>query len=341
MKIAYGYRVTSDDDLFLKLARSASDAITQCGSAGGTPVDFFPFLKHMPSWFPGTHYANVARSKRKVIEDFHRVPFQYAQDQLAKGTTATSLVALELEERERLGPRYQSSDEDIMGVGTAMYIAGAKTTWSSISTFIYVMLLHPECQARAQQEIDSIVGSDRLPEFEDRNSLPWHGAAPLGVPHRCMEDDIYRGMWIPKGSIIIANIRAINLDEIVYAEPHAFNPSRFLPQPEGNGEPYASETRHLDLDEGTLTLRRSVELSCADHSYFFRICPGRHLAHASVWIAMASILAAFDIKRAVRDDGSEIIPDADAPFRTGLASLKVTLPILSVVSYLAVKGLGY
>ena len=35
------------------------------------------------------------------------------------------------------------------------------------------MVLYPECQAKAQEEIDAVIGSDRLPEFQDRESLPY------------------------------------------------------------------------------------------------------------------------------------------------------------------------
>lgn len=34
------------------------------------------------------------------------------------------------------------------------------------------MVLHPECQAQVQKEIDSVVGGARLPEFGDREDLP-------------------------------------------------------------------------------------------------------------------------------------------------------------------------
>ena len=34
------------------------------------------------------------------------------------------------------------------------------------------MILCPEVQAEAQREIDRVVGSDRLPVWEDRESLP-------------------------------------------------------------------------------------------------------------------------------------------------------------------------
>jgi cytochrome P450 len=39
--------------------------------------------------------------------------------------------------------------------------------------FVLAMTLHPEKQEKAQQELDSVVGSDRLPEFSDRKSLPY------------------------------------------------------------------------------------------------------------------------------------------------------------------------
>jgi cytochrome P450 len=46
-------------------------------------------------------------------------------------------------------------------------------TWSSLSIFFLAMVLHPECQVRAQEEIKAIIGSERLPIFEDRSSLPY------------------------------------------------------------------------------------------------------------------------------------------------------------------------
>ena len=53
------------------------------------------------------------------------------------------------------------------------------------------MALYPEVQKKAQAEIDAVIGPDRLPDFEDRPSLPyinavlkevmrWHLVTPLG-----------------------------------------------------------------------------------------------------------------------------------------------------------------
>ncbi len=47
------------------------------------------------------------------------------------------------------------------------------------------MLLYPDIQAKAQAEIDAIVGNDRLPRFDDREHLPYINPLALEVS-RCI-----------------------------------------------------------------------------------------------------------------------------------------------------------
>ena len=94
------------------------------------------------------------------------------------------------------------------------------------------MTLYPDVAKKAQAEIDAIVGHERLPDFSDRQNLPyvdalvkevfrWNAVVPTGmllgyrfapishvtgVPHRALEDNVYNGYFIPKGSLLIANI---------------------------------------------------------------------------------------------------------------------------------------
>lgn len=74
------------------------------------------------------------------------------------------------------------------------------------------MALHPEIQEKAQEEIDRVVGNQRLPDFNDRESMPYSDAIyrevmrirpvfPLGLPHTSTEDDVYNGYFIPQGKI--------------------------------------------------------------------------------------------------------------------------------------------
>lgn len=79
------------------------------------------------------------------------------------------------------------------------------------------MALFPEVQRKAQEEIDSVVGNCRLPQFEDRQRLSyidaivkevfrWHPVSPLNVPHVSTQDDVCEGVFIPKGSWVLVNI---------------------------------------------------------------------------------------------------------------------------------------
>lgn len=85
-------------------------------------------------------------------------------------------------------------------------------------TFFLAMTLYPQIQRSAQRELDEVVGSGRLPEFSDRDSLPyitaiikecsrWQPVAPLGLPHKNTAEHIYKDQYfIPKGSLVIGNI---------------------------------------------------------------------------------------------------------------------------------------
>lgn len=73
----------------------------------------------------------------------------------------------------------------------------------------------------------------------------------VGIVHRCVQDDVYKGMFIPKGSLVFPNVlydlgisyvnirtdifeRAMSLDK-EYTDPTVFNPSRFMPKSDGGG----------------------------------------------------------------------------------------------------------
>ena len=77
------------------------------------------------------------------------------------------------------------------------------------------MAKYPHIQRKAQQELDRVVGSRRLPDHDDRDTLlycqalvmevlRWRPAVPMGVPHRVTAEDEYLGYHIPAGAIVIA-----------------------------------------------------------------------------------------------------------------------------------------
>ena len=78
------------------------------------------------------------------------------------------------------------------------------------------MSLFPEVQRKAQAELDSAVGPNRLPDYSDREAFPyvnaivkealrWQPVLPLSLPHFTMEDMEYSGYFIPKGTVLMPN----------------------------------------------------------------------------------------------------------------------------------------
>ncbi|GLB38581.1 LOW QUALITY PROTEIN: putative cytochrome p450 [Lyophyllum shimeji] len=301
--ICYGHQVVSDDDTYHRLAEEACLAANECGPPGATPVDLFPILRHFPTWFRGTYYATFARSKEPIIRKMHEYPMARVTDEMASGTAKPSFLTSQLDALGSDLADNRTMIESIKAAGVILHIAGAETTSSTLAFFVLAMVLYPECQKKAQQEIDAVIGPDRLPDFNDRlpyleyllqETLRWNHSAPSGIPHKGLEDDVYNGMFIPKGSTVIANTRSMTLDERVYKDPFKFDPERFEPALAGRGEPFPT---------GPFGFGR-------------RMCPGRHLADESLWIAMATILSALSISEAIEEDGKVIVPDA-TPISTG------------------------
>jgi len=163
------------------------------------------------------------------------------------------------------------------------------------------MTLFPDVQKKAQAEIDAVVGTDRLPSFADRDSLPyiealvkeslrWNVVVPTGIPHCVSEDDIHDGYYIPKGSWIMPNIWFMLNDPQTYANPSQFNPERFL---DNDGKDPEREPRTICFGFGR------------------RICPGLHLVDASIWLSTVMSLAVFDISKIV-ENGVELTPEVDS-----------------------------
>lgn len=75
---------------------------------------------------------------------------------------------------------------------------------------------YPEVQRKAQKELDTVLGPNRLPTFEDMAALPyltaimkechrWEPTVPLAIPHLLTEDDVYNGYFLPKGTLVVPN----------------------------------------------------------------------------------------------------------------------------------------
>ncbi|KAJ7681389.1 cytochrome P450 [Mycena rosella] len=306
MATMYGYQVQPTEDHFVALSEKAVKMLSDAALPGAAAVNAFPLLRHLPGWLPGCGFQYFAAECRKRTEEMQQVPFDFVKQNMRDGTNAKSIVATLLEANQVEGRSCQL--EQVIKEISATAYAGALTV-SSLGTFFYVMALHPEIQQKAQSEIDNVIGTHRLPEFEDRASLPyiealyrevmrWKPVLPLGVPHATIADDIYEGYFIPKGEHVLMERtwQAMTHDESIYPEPDRFNPDRFFT---ADGE--------LNDDNTVLAF-----------GFGRRICVGRHSADATIWATIASVLSAFTIVKAKDEAGNEI--DIDPVYSDGMIS---------------------
>ncbi|KAF8578222.1 cytochrome P450 [Ramaria rubella] len=300
MSIAYGHEIAPESDPFVALAESNTKAFVKAVRPGAYLVDIFPKLKHVPAWFPGAGFKIEAQKTRENVKQARDVPFRDVKKHmactLAAGTARPSFVAnalIELSTNDE-----ENEDVDVIKrVAGGIFGAGTGTTASSIHSFLLAMIMYPDVQRKAQVELDNVVGQERLPQFSDRPHLPyinaivkevfrWFPVAPTALPHVTTEDDVYEGYSIPAGSVVIPNSWNILHDPETYPDPLTFRPERFLPDKEG-------KVARDPAISGTFGFGR-------------RICAGRNLADASVWIAAASILSVFNLSNAIDENGQKI-----------------------------------
>ncbi|KAJ5987004.1 hypothetical protein N7451_011369 [Penicillium sp. IBT 35674x] len=307
LKIAYGY--TTDPhklDPLVHMAGLALEHFAIAGTPGAWLVDMIPALKYVPSWFPGAGFKRKAQAWKKNLENTADIPYDFVKRQMesekSKPSYLTNLFKAE-------GYPAAGSEEEIVAKWTAasLYTGGADTTVCSVKTFFLAMTLYPEVQRKAQEEIDRVLGAGRLPKMTDRASLPyveavvketlrWHPVAPMGIPHMSVEDDMYEGYHIPKGSLILPNIWALTHDPEVYHDPMTFKPERFL----------GVDGREPEMDP------RGVVFG-----FGRRACPGRLLAENTVYLSVSRSLAVFNISKAV-ENGKEV--EVKAEFQPGVIS---------------------
>ncbi|KAK1219826.1 hypothetical protein PQX77_017400 [Marasmius sp. AFHP31] len=308
LKSVYGYTLQTRDDPYLQLVQKSFEGLLPAGIHGSFWVDYFPVLKYLPDWLPGASFKRKAKIWRQYISDMKEKPWDWVKQATDYGTTEHSFSTRSADRLSVTLGEGSVMEDVIKHCAAVAYLAGSDTTVASVLSFILAMTLHPELQTRAQKEIDAVIGSERLPDFDDRDRLPfvnallaetarWNPVTPLGVAHRALNDDIYNDYTIPAGATVLSNIWAIMHDESLFGpNTFTFNPDRFL------------ETKGKTLpDPETIAF-----------GFGRRICPGRYLAINTVYLTVTYLLATFTIVKDVDEEGKEIVPKVE--FTDGLLS---------------------
>nr|XP_029531190.1 cytochrome P450 1B1-like [Oncorhynchus nerka] len=274
--LCFGKRYGHDDMEFRTLLGSVDRFGETVGA--GSLVDVMPWLQYFP---------NPVRSVYQSFKDLNKEFFTFVRDKV-------------VEHRETFDPEVTRDMSDAIiqvidkaGHDTGLTEAHTEGTVSdligagldTVSTCLHWMLLllakYPNIQTRLQEQIDKVVGRDRLPCIEDKASLAYLDAViyetmrytsfvPLTIPHSTTSDVTIEGFHIPKDTVVFINQWSVNHNPLKWKDPHLFDPLRFL-----------DENGALDKD-----LTNSVLIFSAGK----RRCIGDQIAKVEVFLFSAILI---------------------------------------------------
>ena len=166
-----------------------------------------------------------------------------------------------------------------------MIMATYDTSAISIEWTISELLRHPRVMKLVQDELERVIGVNRMVEETDLANLTYlsmvikesfrlHPVAPLLVPRESMEDVEINGYYIPKKSRVIINSWAIGRDSYVWSDNvEEFYPERFI-------------NSNIDL--------KGRNFQLIPFGSGRRGCPGLQLGLTTVTYVLAQLLHCFD-----------------------------------------------
>ncbi|CAE6406418.1 unnamed protein product [Rhizoctonia solani] len=289
---AYGYRIQGHDDPFFRGAIEAIEHLFSAHMYTNFWVNLFPALTYVPDWVPGTGWKRTAREWREQKNWTLTSTLQWTKDRVAEGSAEPSILGALLDHKLTSNWTQEDKEYRLKELGLVLFSGGTDTSSNVLVKFVAAMVLNPKVQAKAQEEIDRVLGTLKLPTIADEERLPyvrnliletlrWHPVLPTAVPHVCYEDDVYRGFDIPKGTVLIGNVWAMSRDESIYKDPEVFDPDRFL-------DPNVSPLPGFGWGR--------------------RKCPGVYYAQAAVFLSISSLLATFTFSKKIDSNGREVTP---------------------------------
>ncbi|KAK0577124.1 hypothetical protein LWI29_028131 [Acer saccharum] len=187
--------------------------------------------------------------------------------------------------------KFSTSEADKINKATclALIMAASDTTTVTLTWTLSQLLNNHDVLKKAQQELDTFIGRERLPNESDMKNLVYlqaiiketlrlNPAAPLSVPHESLEDCTVGGYHVPAGTRLLVNVWKIHRDPRIWSsDSHEFKPERFL-------------TTHKDFDV------KGQNFEFIPFGSGRRMCPGFLFALQIMQLTLATLLHGFEIE---------------------------------------------
>ncbi|KAE9545244.1 hypothetical protein AGLY_000787 [Aphis glycines] len=154
----------NEDDIELKNLQALLTELFANIDMVGALFSQFPFLRFIAPEASGyKSFVNIHQQVWKFLKaelDDHKTTFILNQPR--------DLMDVYLQMLHSDDKKESYSESQLLAICMDMFMAGSETTSKSLGFGFLYLLLNPEVQKKAQEEIDRVVGRDRLPTLNDR-----------------------------------------------------------------------------------------------------------------------------------------------------------------------------
>ncbi|XP_069069054.1 cytochrome P450 2J5-like isoform X2 [Pleurodeles waltl] len=275
--VAFGRRFSIEDPVFRQLITTIDVLINTRQSIWGRVYDLFPWLMHR---LPGPHQRIFHDAK--VLRAFILQEIRSHQKDMTN--EPQDLIDYYLHQIAAMedDPKSTYNEENLIQVVADLFMAGTEATTTTLLWALLYMVAHPHIQENVQNELDAVVGSKQLIEYEDRKRLPYTNAViheiqrygnviPVGPLRQCIQGTTLLGIPIAKGTFILPNISSVLHDPEHWKTPQQFNPDNFL------------------NDQGQFVCSEAFLPFLAGH----RVCFGEQLARMELFTFFTNLLRSF------------------------------------------------
>lgn len=253
----------------------------------------FPYWKLLPGTRPVDRALVAVRKLMMEIIAAARQTLEREPERVAKPRTLLDAM-LTARDEEQGGSRL--TDEEIFANVIILLLGGEDTTASTITWMLHYLASKPELQARARQEVDSVLGAEAVASLAHLKKLPYVGAVAqevlrlrAPVPVNLLEtnvDTVIDQVAVPAGTTVFCCIRVPGRDKSLFGDPDNFRPERWLPDPPPDVLPHSPMTM-MPFGAGS------------------RVCPGRNLGLIESSLVTSMVLRRFEVE----------VADPSAPVR--------------------------
>ncbi|XP_077780434.1 cytochrome P450 2C55-like isoform X4 [Podarcis muralis] len=276
--VVFGNRFDYKDPVLLENLRIVQDFM---GYLRTLSMQIYNLLPGIMAYLPGQHkkiLADCAKMKafiRERVESHRRT----LDPQNLRDYIDCFLIR---SEKKQTNPENIYSTEELVQCVFGLFIAGSTNSSTALVFSLLVMAKFPHIQAKVQQEIDEVVGANRIPGMDDWVRMPFTNAvihetqrfekgSLEGFPRATTCRTEFRGYIIPQSTTVVPMLTTVHYDPLQWETPEKFNPGHFLDE---KGQ-FRKRNAFMPFSAGK------------------RACPGEALARMELFLFFAVLLQNF------------------------------------------------